>query len=212
MGLEDLQKPVETTTEETPPTPEEEKVYTRKAYTTLQTKLNQANTKIKELEGQFDTINTGKTQAEQLADQRFQALTAANTKLKEYSDQLAPLTGMAHKVAAFKELVTGNELGLTPDATVELFGLLDDIPAGNDVETTKETIKKLAKFGQTAAQAAAKKTEQEVTEGVTPGYQGGAPGGNTPTTHEGWAKAVEGKGPNDPVWDQYFTWMKTSTG
>ena len=211
MGLEDLQKP-ETTTEEhhTPEKPEakpeEEKVYTRKAYAGLQTRLNQANERIKDLESQFDTMNTGKAEAEQLADQRFQALTTANAKIKEYTDQVAPLAGLQNKVTAFRELVASEEWGLTPDATIALFGLLDDLPAGADVEATKETIKRLAKFGQTAAQQAAQQTEQEVTEGVTPGYQGSAPGGQDPTTAEGWARAVAGKDPSDPIWGKYFDW------
>jgi hypothetical protein len=218
MDPDNPQNPPENQPAATPGTPnppaapstDEEKVYTRKQYTGLQSNLNRRNEEYKQLQGQFDTINVAKTQAEELANQRFTLLTTANGKVQELSDQLVPLNALSLKVNAFRELLADEKSGLNlpPEAALQLFHLLDDIPAGQDVASTKATIIKFAKFGQTIAD----KREKEVTEGVTPGFAGGTPGEGLPTTAEGWAKRVANADINDPIWEKYWQWTQTNTG
>ena len=67
-----------------------EEMIPRKQYTGLQSQFNRRNQEYQQLQADYDTINTGKTQAEQLAQQRFDALTAANTRIWPWIPSFSP--------------------------------------------------------------------------------------------------------------------------
>ncbi len=136
-----------TTVEQTNPRLLDEMI-PRKQYIGLQSQFNRRNEEFKQLQADFDTINTGKTQAEQLAQQRFDALTAANQRITDLDTELQPLLGLHTKVTAFREILGDENLKLPAEAALKLFDLLEDLPAGPDVTATKGTILKLANFGQ----------------------------------------------------------------
>ncbi len=180
---------------------EESSTISHRAYAALQTKLNNRNTAYNELETSFKALEESAQQAETLANARLQDLTQARTQTTQLTEELQSAQSRLMKVDAFNALINDPESGLdlSPQATMKLFGLLGDIPAGKDVDETKAAIKRFAEFGQSVAQ----ETHRQADAGSTPPYESSGNVGE-PQDLQGWMKAVEGKDPDDPIWTRFF--------
>jgi len=212
MDTENLQNPDPQATEETPePNRQDPPTLTdyvsKKAYAGLQTQLNKRNAENAELQKQLDTAQDLLTKAQQTGNERLSAFNDARTEKQALAEQLAQAQQRNLKVDAFKAILTDPQpaVALTPAAAVSLFNLLDDIPAAQDLDATKATILKFAKFGQDLAQTVAK-------DALTPGYGDGSPNAGLPSTRQDWMKALDGKDPDDPIWEQYRQFEFTAKG
>lgn len=195
------EQPTEDRTERTTQDPKD--MVSRKAYAGVQTKLNKANDRITELEEQLSAIDEGKNKAEKLADTRLQSITTYQQKIDELEAELKPLKSQQLKVDAFQDLLGAEDgLELDADATLNLFNLLGDIPAGEDLDTTKSAILRFANFGKSMAS----QREQVLQEGSTPGFAGGKQG-DAPQTLEDWEKEMTNVPPGDPKWKQFWNFV-----
>jgi chromosome segregation ATPase len=181
-------------------------VVSHKAYAGIQTRLNQRNQAYEDLNTSFAALQEDHQRVVQVAEQRLAEIGTLRSQTAEFSTQMSEANAELLRVNAFRDLVTKNELGLAPEASIRLFSMLSQVPVGKDVEETKRNIKQLADFGKSVAQD----HEKQLTAGVTPGYTGSTPTAPGPQTPEEWEKAVAGKPLNDPIWEAYraFTFKK----
>ncbi len=184
-----------------------EATVSHKAYASLQTRYNTLNQAHADLQASFTALQTDR-------DALNATITRRNTEFADLQGQHATLQQTATqaqqtllKYQAFGELLQDQEngLGLPPDAAVKLFGLLNDIPAGADLDATKAAIRKFADFGKSLGQS----TEQRETAGTTPGT-GDANSSPRFTTVAEWNKAAEKAAPGDNTfWSEFRAFVQS---
>lgn len=187
-----------------PPTPADpEGTVSLKAYKTLQTRLNRANQEKEDLTQALAAAQEDLSRLNDTAENRLSSLTAAQQEKTDLQAELGPLRAMQLRQQAFNELSEADEgLGLSPEATLKLMGLLPQIPVGEDLEATKANIKQFAEFGRSVAD----QRQHELQEGQTPGVSHQPPGNDLPTTAAEWQQFTEGKGVNSPEMQAFRDW------
>lgn len=186
-----------------------DRVYTHEQYAGVQRTLNQRNAEIADLNKQHGTL----AEEHKALSERFNAqtneldglrrqLADAASKTQTLSDELVTAQQFKMKLDAFNALVADEDFGLTPDASLKMLGLLNDIPAQENPEAMIETLKRFADFGKSVAQEA----ETNAGAGVTRGSEGNP---TLPTTPDAWETFMRNKPPDHPDWDLFREAMFT---
>lgn len=188
----------------------EEPVVSHKVYAGLQKTLNERTKAFEELKTTFATQQEAYKQLEETAAQRMKRLGELGNEVEKVKSDYSTASQRLLKVDAFNRLVSDpeNGLSLSAEAKLKLFGLLDKLPAGEDLESTMGVIKEFAAFGAEVANERQKKE----SAGSTPGYAGQASGAPQYGTLEEWVKAAETKSPDDlAFWSAMETFVNSQT-
>lgn len=179
-------------------------------YAGLQRTLNKRNQEFEALAATFAAEQEARRQAEEMAAQRMKKLGEQGAQLEKYQAEFSAAQKRLMKIDAFNQLMNDPESGLTlsAEAKLKLFGLLDKLPAGEDLESTMSVIKEFAAFGQEVANERRKKE----SAGATPGMAGLASDAPQYATLEEWAKAAETKKPDDlAFWAAYESFVNSKS-
>lgn len=203
---DDLQNPAEETPQEpetkgTPtPAPEPENVVSHKVYAGLQTRYNKLNEQYKEISDSYGTAQATIEQLTEQLDKARRGMSEREQAQQTLAQQLSELQRKDVRYQAFRTLLTREDggLDLPPDASLHLFNLLDQIPAGEDVDTTAENILKFAEFGRKVAEGT------KSTVGETPGVGTGSSAPEHRSLDE-WKKMAEDPANwTDEFWKGYY--------
>lgn len=185
-------------------TPNMDDYVTRKAYASLQTRLNNKDAELKQAQAELESLRQDYSDLDKAHKELSSTYKGLEEQLGTLGNEHKSLSAFRTKFEAFTSLLNDQKSGfnMSPQAALKFLNLIDEIPAGEDVEQTKEKILKFAEFGHISAQ----EREQDLSRGATPGYGHGNPDADLPTTLEGWQKRVAGKPLHHEDWDRFREW------